>query len=194
MRMKNNSARDKTETLVKTTSFRKAWSVLKGYLYIPIVVLTSMFVCMFLIALGTVPTGSMKPNYPAGSFFIANRLVDKDNLNRGDCIVFRHNSGTIYLKRVIGLPGETVSFAGGHVYIDGKMLDESEYLADDVMTYSKGNAVFEVPVDCYFYLGDNRIQSYDARAWPEPFVPSDAVIGRIIWSVYVPFLDSNPSK
>lgn len=171
----------------------RAWSALKGYLYIPVVLLATVFVCRVIIVPGTVPSGSMEPNYPEGSFFIANRLVDKDALDRGNCVVFEHTSGKIYLKRVIGLPGETVSFSDGCVYIDGELLDESAYLADDVRTFSPVEAVFEVPDGCYFFMGDNRVDSYDARAWPEPFISSDRVMGEIIWSIYLPFLDSNPN-
>ena len=83
-----------------------------------------------------VPSASMEPNYSAGSFCIGLRLGDKSALDRGTPIFFRHED-VIMFKRVIGLPGETVSLKDGHVYVNDELLDETEYLADDVMTYPR---------------------------------------------------------
>ena len=75
---------------------------------------------------------------------------------RGDIINFyQAEEDTIMVKRVIGLPGETVSFVNDHVYIDGEPLDESAYLADDVLT--ECDETFTVPEGCVFLLGGKDV-------------------------------------
>lgn len=100
---------------------------------------------------------------------------------RGDVVVFSiaGRDGADLVKRVIGLPGETVEMRDGRVYIDGTLLEES-YVA--VFDYANETPV-RVPADHYFVLGDNRAVSYDSR-YMGP-IPQERIVGKV-WASYWP--------
>lgn len=86
-----------------------------------------------------------------------------------------------YIKRVIALPGEHVEIKDGKVYIDGKELDESEYLKDSVVTEAGPNGVFTdfvVPEGCVFAMGDNRPESGDCRRFG--CIPLEKIEGTVV--------------
>lgn len=153
----------------------KAW--VKSYLYIPLCILCAYLLVGVVFICVIVPTQSMEPNYQAKHVYVGIRLVDKENMQRGTPVVFK-NGSVLYLKRIIGLPGETISFSDDKVWINGTPLDESEYLQSTVRTHSPKEA-FTVPDGCYFVMGDNRENSFDSRYWENPFVSADAVVGRM---------------
>ena len=103
---------------------------------------------------------------------------------RGDIIVFKFPQDTTrdFVKRVIGLPGETVSIANGYVYVNGKPLSENYIEAPPQYNL----AAERVPPDNYFVLGDNRNNSSDSHVWG--MVPFDDVIGQA-WLSYWPLAD-----
>ncbi len=107
---------------------------------------------------------------------------------RGDIIVFNApvaSASKPYIKRVIGLPGETVTAHGGHVYIDGQMIDEP-YLKGET-TYCRANQdcpPVTVPEGHLFVMGDNRDNSSDSRAFG--VIDVDSIIGKA-WVTYWPF-------
>lgn len=126
---------------------------------------------------------SMYPTFEDGEYLIINeigyRLSDPD---RGDVIVFKYPKDTsqYYIKRVIGLPGETVQIKEGSVVIFNKenptgfSLDETEYLNEDIP--SLGNLKMNLDENDYFVLGDNRQASSDSRRWGA--VPRQYIIGE----------------
>jgi len=86
---------------------------------------------------------------------------------RGDIVVFRHNVTNNFVKRVIGVPGDTVELKEGHYYVNGQLVVESAYLADDVVTQGgetlpEGGSIVVEP-GTYFVSGDNRPHSIDSR-------------------------------
>ena len=90
------------------------------------------------------------------------------------------------MKRVIGLPGESVHIEDAKVYIDGVELEEP-YLKEE-WTIATGTYDFEVPEDCYLMLGDNRNNSKDARYWENKYVNIDKILGKALF-IYWPFSD-----
>lgn len=100
-------------------------SFFREYAYIPITLITAWLLFAKVVVIGYIPTASMEPNYMAGSVFVGLRVLDRNNIERGTPVLF-HFGNVIYVKRTIGLSGDTVSFADGSVYIDGSVLDETE--------------------------------------------------------------------
>ena len=105
---------------------------------------------------------------------------------KGDRVIFKYpdDPSKIFIKRVIGLPGETVEVKDGKVYIDGaeKPLDDS--FCNEVPIGDFGP--YEVPQNCYFMMGDNRNNSLDSRYWKNHFVEKDAILAKAVFR-YWPF-------
>ena len=139
----------------------------------------------FFLMMARIPSESMGPTIMVHDWTIGDRnAYTSEAPQRGDIINFyQAEEDTIMVKRVIGLPGETVSFVNDHVYIDGEPLDESAYLADDVLT--ECDETFTVPEGCVFLLGDNREVSLDARYWENPYISYDDIKCEV--KVIIPF-------
>jgi signal peptidase I len=118
---------------------------------------------------------SMQPTLYAGNFVVVNKVSYKfGQPNRGDIIVFRYPPDPKqdpYIKRVIGLPGESVQIKDDRVYINGVRISEP-YLS--LQTHHGGE--WTVPQDALFVMGDNRNNSSDSRSWG--VVPIENVIGK----------------
>ena len=119
----------------------------------------------------TIPSGSMEKTIMTGDRVLGLRFSYwfKDP-QRGDIVVFKYpidealGKNTKFIKRIIGLPGETVTISKGAVYIDGEKLEE-DYINGTWVEENDGYT-FQVPDDHYLMLGDNRNNSSDARYWP----------------------------
>ena len=141
-----------------------------------------IFECFCFVA--RVPTGSMETTVPAGAEVFTTRCFNKDNIKRGDVVVFYNDELNLTLfKRCIGLPGDTVEFDGtGEVYINGELYEEPY-----VSSFSDFEGTFTVPEDCYFVMGDNRDRSDDSRIHVG-FVPFENLVGkaRVLFFSYDP--------
>lgn len=133
-----------------------------------------------------VPTNSMEDTIMVKDKIIGNRLSYLfSGPDRGDIVIFEspEDPKDDYVKRVIGLPGETVTFADNMVYIDGVALKE-DYV-DGQLTVPGNQTEFKVPEGHYFMLGDNRTGSWDARNWDNPYVAKEKIKGKV-WFRYSP--------
>lgn len=119
---------------------------------------------------------SMQPTLYEGELLVVSKLAYQfGEPHRGDIIVFHHNTEPPedYIKRVIGLPGDTVTIRGGKVEINGKVINEPYIAAEPAYDGS-----WQVPAGNLFVLGDNRNRSSDSHIWG--FVPMDTVVGRAV--------------
>lgn len=130
-----------------------------------------------------ISSGSMEPTLEINDQLLVDKLSYRfQNPQRGNIVLFtppevvvkQEHSHAPYIKRIIGLPGETVEVKGGQVYINNIPLKEN-YLTDKP-NYTWGPQT--VPLNSYLVLGDNRNQSYDSHYWG--FVPRDRLIGRAL--------------
>lgn len=124
----------------------------------------------------------MEPNFFNGDYLIIDEITYQFRApERGEVVVFKYPNDTTqrYIKRIIGLPGETVAVNSGKVYIykDGSpvVLDEIKYLPQTAQT--QGSIKVTLGKDEYFVLGDNRALSADSRAWGT--LPEKDLIGRV---------------
>jgi signal peptidase I len=117
---------------------------------------------------------SMQPTLHEGEFILVNKLAYRlGDYQRGDIIVFHHDATEDYIKRVIGVPGDTVEVREGHVFINNQRLDEAYIAAQPRYT-----GAWQVPEGQIFVLGDNRNQSSDSHQWG--YVPTGSVVGRAL--------------
>jgi signal peptidase I len=142
---------------------------------------------------------SMLPNLDDGQMLLVNRNAYEfieingdrfypfDPPERGDVVVFNPptNSDKPYIKRIIGLPGEEVTFADGRVYVNGELLDE-DYIDDRTRCGPRDQCDVIVPEDSVFVLGDHRSNSSDSRVFGP--VPVENVVGKA-WLSYWPAND-----
>ena len=134
-----------------------------------------------------VPSSSMEGTLYPGDRFFGNRLAyQNDGPERFDIIVFKYpdDESLMYVKRVIGLPGERIEIIDGKVYVDGNGEPLNDSFIKEPMIGSFGP--YEVPEDSYFVLGDNRNNSNDSRRWKHTFVRRDQILGKGV-VIYWPF-------
>ena len=147
------------------------WKELLSWVEIIVVaVLISLFLTKVVLVNALVPSSSMETLISPGDRLFGNRLTYKfKDPERFDVVIFKYpvDEEENYIKRVIGLPGETVTIENAKVYInDSETPLEENYLPEEWVIENDG-FVFEVPEDCYLMLGDNRNVSEDARYWAE---------------------------
>jgi signal peptidase I len=142
----------------------------------------------------------MFPNFYDHEYVLTNLIVLRFQAPKhGDVVVFKAPPDPTkdYIKRVIGVPGDTISLKGTDVYLNEKLLDESSFLKPDIKTYAgvflKDGDTVKVPADEYFVMGDNRAYSSDSREWG--FVKKSEIVGEslfVYWPVNKMRLVKNP--
>ena len=162
----------------KKSLWKELWEYVKMILFVVIVVLV---VDNFLLINAVIPSESMENTIMTGDRIFGNRLAYLfDDPERFDSVIFKYpdDESQRFIKRVIGLPGETVEIREGKVYING-----SDTPLDDSFTPETpvGNfGPYTVPEGCYFMLGDNRNNSRDSRMWDNPYVKKEKILGKAV--------------
>ena len=149
----------------------------------------SVVLYLFIMTPHEVVGNSMHPTYKNGEMLMANKVLYKfKEPTRGDVIIFKYSDTQDFIKRIIGLPGETVMLKDGKLYINGNLLDESNYLSSSIYTNGgdclKEGETITIPEGRYFVCGDNRPHSSDSRMFGP--IDSKDIKGKA-WIVYFPF-------
>ncbi|MDT8718705.1 signal peptidase I [Clostridium sp. 19966] len=156
--------------------------IFKDYI-IPVLValVLTLLINKFLLFKIYIPSESMVPTLKVGDQAFATKIYNYSKIKRGDILVFNFApENQLFIKRVIGLPGETVKVDdNGDVYINGTKLNEPYVKNPDKKA---GN--FVVPKDCYLFMGDNRANSNDARYWSNPYINEKDIRGKAQLIVY----------
>jgi signal peptidase I len=190
-----------------TATFKK--SVVREYFEsIVIAVILALFVRTWVVQAFKIPTGSMENNLLIGDHLLVNKFIfgptplaigravlPVRSIRRGDIVVFKYpdEPDRDFIKRVIGLPGETIELKNKKIFVNGKPLDEPyvHFLTPPSNDYQEVTSYdvrerfgpVTVPQDQYFVMGDNRDNSQDSRYWG--FLPRSYVKGKallIYWS------------
>ncbi len=142
-----------------------------------IVLVSIYFVYSFIAQPFLVQGASMEPNFESGDYLLVDEVSYRfREPERGEVIVFRNpaNENEFYIKRVVGLPGETVIIQDGQVIVDGEPIKE-DYLPKGQNL--KGEYIFKLAEGEHFVMGDNRAQSFDSRSWGP--VDEDLITGIV---------------
>jgi signal peptidase I len=144
---------------------------------------------LFIMTPHEVVGSSMHPTYQNGEFLMANKITYQfAEPQRGDVIIFKYSDTQDFIKRIIGIPGDEVMIKDGKIYINGELLNETDYLDSSVITNGgsyihEGQSIILSDTE-YFVCGDNRTNSSDSRE----FGPiEDTQIKGKAWIVYFPF-------
>lgn len=200
--MDKDEFRDKEQNSEELNNLEVESSPTKDFLYF-IFDLVKTGIIVFVIAFSlryfviqpfVVDGESMMPNYVNNEYILAEKVsYVTGEPKRGDVVVFKYpgNPNVSYIKRIIGLPGETVSIANNQVIIKNKenptgtILNE-QYLRDNTLTFASERGALEQSLGNseYFVMGDNRQHSSDSREWG--VLPRQNIIGRS-WLTIMPF-------
>jgi len=164
------------------------WEIAKIFIVAALIVLPIRY---FIFQPFIIQQQSMEPNFFEGDYLIIDEISYRFQApQRGEVIVFNSpvEPSQKYIKRIIGLPGETVKIKDGNVYIlDGQegfqLLDESAYLAEAITTQDDLEEMI-LGDNQYFVMGDNRSASSDSRKWGP--LTEEAIVGRVFLRLWPP--------
>ena len=159
--------------------------ILEWVTVIEIAVILAVILNVFIVVNAVIPSASMETTIMTGDRIFGNRLAYlNDDPKRGDIVIFRYpdDETQLFIKRVIGEPGDTVLIQDGKVYINGSdtPLDEPYFNGQPFGDYGP----VSVPEDFYFMLGDNRNNSADSRFWKNPYVHRDKILGKAFFRYF----------
>lgn len=148
-----------------------------------IAIILALIIRTFIVQAFKIPTGSMRPTLIEGDRLLVNKFIYKfKEPERGDVIVFvsPEDNKKDFIKRLAGLPGETVEIANGTLLINDKAMDNNSIFRERYYhnrgEFGKEAQVVTVPDNAYYVLGDNSISSRDSRYWG--FLPRKYLVGK----------------
>ena len=161
-----------------------ARTVLEYVISIGIAIVAALLINNFILLNAKVPSGSMENTIMTGDRLFGFRLSYLfSEPERGDIVIFKYpaDESVNYIKRIIGLPGETVTIKKGKVYINHSDTPlKEDYLKEEWLVLNDGME-FEVPEGYYFMMGDNRNNSKDSRYWNNTYVARDKILAKAIF-------------
>lgn len=164
----------------KENLFKRNWKWLT--LEAGAALLVVLLVFNFIIGVPRITGSSMEPNFCDGDRIVVFRLAK--NLKKGDIIVFKTKSGDKLIKRVVATAGDTVDVSKQDgLYINGTRVEESYVYTATGITDESMEYPVTVREDCYFVLGDNRVNSKDSRSKEVGLVEKKDIVGRVILDI-----------
>ena len=168
----------------KTNKGSSALRELLSWIQIIVIAAVVAFVLNnFLIANSRVPTGSMENTIMTGDRVIGSRLSYRfGEPKRGDVIIFHwpDDEKMLFVKRIIGMPGDKVTIRDGHVYLnDSETPLEEPYIKEPMVVEPEKTS--QVPEGAYFCMGDNRNESMDARYWKNSYVYKNKILAKVLF-------------
>ncbi|HDZ76629.1 MAG TPA: signal peptidase I [Candidatus Omnitrophica bacterium] len=178
----------KIKQFIKSPGFREWLDAAKVALILFLIIRT------FVVQAFKIPTGSMIPTLKVGDMLLVSkfwygakipftdmRLPGLSKPKRGDVMVFLYpvDKKRDFIKRIVGLGGETIEIKDGKIYADDKVIDDikiSQRFYYNRGQYASNGRKIQVPENSYFVLGDNSASSHDSRYWG--FVSKDYLIGK----------------
>ncbi|MGN0293967.1 MAG: signal peptidase I [Lachnospiraceae bacterium] len=160
-------------------------SIKEWIIYILIVIVISFSIVTFVGQRTVVDGNSMNDTLQDKDNLIVDKLSYRfTDIDRFDIVVFRYHGDpkTYFIKRVIGLPGETVQITGDDIYINGELLEEN-YGKEPMESPGRASEMITLDEDEYFVLGDNRNDSRDSRDPSVGNVERDSIIGRALFRI-----------
>ena len=152
-----------------------------------IFIVVILVIAVYVVGLQQIVGPSMTPTLRNGDIVILDKLSYRFSEIKRDDIVARYYADTKFLvKRVVGLPGETVEFKDNKLYINGKYYEE-KYLGDDIVTdnFSLEELNYTtIPDDMYLVLGDNRGDSMDSRDSDVGLIPKKDIYGKVRFKIW----------
>ncbi len=162
-----------------------AWMLLRELVETIVLSLVIFLLIRMVVQNYRIESHSMQPNFAEGQFILVNKLAYRfGQPERGQVVVFHNpqNTDEDYIKRIIGLPGDTVSMQGETVYINGEPLQQPYVTEPLPPGYQFGP--LEVPADSIFVMGDNRPNSRDSRYPDVGSIPEELIVGKAWFRVW----------
>ena len=160
----------------------KAKKIINDYI-VPIVIafVLAMAIRQFLFYKVVVPTASMSPTIQVNDQLIVTKVYNKNSLKTGDVVVFNSKElNEELIKRLIGLPNDKINVTeDGKVYVNGKALNQPY-----VVNNGGKGGTYKVPEGEYFFMGDNRSDSFDSRYWKNPYISWADIKGKARFTIY----------
>ena len=154
--------------------------ILSYVILLAIVAGVVLLINTFVLINARIPSGSMEDTIMENDQIFGNRLAYSFGADpqRMDIIIFKYpdDESKLFIKRIIGLPGETVEVVDGRVYINGSNTSLDDSFCKETPLGDFGP--YTVPEGCYFVMGDNRNHSNDSRLWTNKFVRRDQIVGK----------------
>ena len=164
----------------KEESAMERWTTrfLKNMILLIITGMTMMYLSHCVLLIAFVPSCSMEDTIKKDDIVVGLRHNRK--YSRGDIVIFRYDAKSLFIKRIIGIPGDTVEVSKQGLIINGAMIRE-KYLKEKAEY--KEETVFMVPEGQVLLLGDNRNHSNDARSWKEPYRDKEDILARACFGI-----------
>lgn len=162
----------------------KEW--VKDIIKYAVIVILVLLLIIYVVSLQQVVGPSMNPNYQDGDILILNKLhYHLKSPKRFDVAVIRYKDSKYFIKRVIGLPGETIQYQDGKLYVNEELVEEKFSIAGSTADFSLGQLGYEkIPDGYYLVVGDNRENSLDSRFQEVGLISEKDFIGKVAFRIW----------